>query len=196
MDTLEAITTRHSVAPAFLTEPGPDEAVLLEVLQAGATAPDHGRLRPWQFLIIRGEARVRLGEVFADALRARAPDATDAALEQERQRPLRAPLVVAVIGRIDCGHAKIPAVEQILSVGAAAQNVLLAAHARGFGAKWLTGGNAYDEKVKTALGVGPDDILAGFLHIGTIDGAPPAAAHAAADEYAREWSGPDEQRAL
>jgi nitroreductase len=190
MEALEAVLTRQSVAPAFLAEPGPDDAALARILAAGACAPDHGKLRPWRFIVIRGEARERLGEVFVEALMRRQPDAPEAAIEQERARPLRAPLLIAVAARIAREHPKIPEIEQILSTAAAAQNILLAAHAQGFGAKWLTGANAYDEHVKSALGLAPDDRVLGFIHLGTIDGAPPAVPHADAREHTVEWQGP------
>ena len=189
MDALAALSSRQSVAPAFLGEPGPDDAALERILAAGASAPDHGRLRPWRFIVVRGDARARLGEVFAQALRQRDSEASEAALEQERKRPLRAPLVIAVAARIAKDHPKIPEVEQILSTGAAVQNILLAAHAQGFGAKWLTGANAYDEHVKSALGLAPQDRLVGFIHIGTIEGKPPAVPHADPREHAIEWHG-------
>ena len=189
MNALDAVLTRQSVAPAFLREPPPDDAALKRMLAAGASAPDHGRLRPWRFIVIRGAARVRLGEVFAKALLKRQPDAPVAALEQERARPLRAPLLIAVAAKLDPQHPKIPEIEQILSTGAAVQNILLAAHAQGFGAKWLTGANAYDEHVKAALGLSPDDRLVGFIHIGTIEGSPPAVPHADAREHIVEWQG-------
>lgn len=190
MDTLAALSSRHSVAPAFLRAPGPDDATLERILAAGASAPDHGRLRPWRFIVIRGEARGRLGEVFAEALRRRDPVAAESALAQERERPLKAPLVVAVAARIAKDHPKIPEVEQIVSAGAAAQNILVAAHALGFGAKILTGPNAYDEHVKTALGLAPHDRLLGFVHIGTVDGEPPRVPHAEAPAHTVEWQGP------
>ena len=196
MDALDAIATRHSVAPPFLGEPAPDGSQLRQILAAGAAAPDHGRLRPWRFVVVRGEARRRLGEVFAAALEQRQPEPPPQALEQERQRPLRAPLVVAVIGRIDREQTKIPEVEQILSVGAAAQNILLAAHALGFGGKWLTGANAYDPEVRHALGAGPDDVLAGFLHLGTVKRAPPAVPHAEPQDHTMEWRGASDLRPL
>jgi nitroreductase len=190
MEALEAVLTRQSVAPTFLGEPGPDDAALARILAAGASAPDHGKLRPWRFIVIRGPARERLGEVFVEALARRQPDAPAAAIEQERARPLRAPLLIAVAAKIASQHQKIPEIEQILSTAAAAQNILLAAHAQGFGAKWLTGANAYDEHVKRALGLAPDDRLLGFIHLGTIDGSPPAVPHADAREHTVEWQGP------
>jgi nitroreductase len=187
MDALEAVLTRQSVPPAFLAEPAPDDATLARILAAGASAPDHGRLRPWRFIVIRGPARARLGEVFAEALVRRQPDAPAAALEQERARPLRAPLLIAVGARLEPQHPKIPEIEQILSTAAAAQNILIAAHATGFGAKWLTGANAYDEHVKQALGLAPSDRLLGFIHLGTVSGAPPAVPHADPREHTVEW---------
>jgi nitroreductase len=190
MDALEAVLTRQSVAPAFLREPGPDDVALERILAAGACAPDHGRLRPWRFIVIRGPARERLGEVFVEALLKRQPDAPEAAIEQERARPLRAPLLIAVAARIAREHPKIPEIEQILSTAAAAQNILLAAHAQGFGAKWLTGANAYDDHVKSALGLAPDDRMLGFIHLGTVDGSPPAVPHADPREHTVEWQGP------
>jgi nitroreductase len=189
MEALEAVITRCSVAPAFLVEPAPDDAALERILAAGASAPDHGRLRPWRFIVIRGAARARLGEVFAEAQRRRDPAAPEAALEQERGRPLRAPLVIAVAATLDQVHAKIPEIEQILSTGAAVQNILLAAHAQGYGGKWLTGANAYDEHVKAALGLAPDHRLVAFLYLGTIQGRPPTVPHADAREHTVEWSG-------
>jgi nitroreductase len=189
MEALEAVMTRSSVAPAFLAEPAPEGEALEQILAAAASAPDHGRLRPWRFIVIRGAARARLGEVFAEALRRRQPDAPEAALEQERARPLRAPLLIAVVARIDPQHPKIPEIEQILSTGAAVQNLLIAAHAQGFGGKWLTGANAYDEHVKAALGLAPDDRLVSFVHLGSIEGKPPAVPHADAEPLTTEWSG-------
>lgn len=190
MDALAALTTRHSVAPGFLSGPGPDDQDLDRILAAGASAPDHGRLRPWRFFVIRGEARTRLGLVFADALRRRDPAAAEQALEQERQRPMRAPVVVAVVAKIARDHPKIPKIEQIVSAAAAAQNILLAAHVLGFGAKLLTGANAYDERVRAALGLEPHDHLIGFIHIGTIAREPPAVPHAEARTHTVEWQEP------
>jgi nitroreductase len=189
MDALEAVLTRHSVPPAFLAEPAPDDATLERILAAGASAPDHGRLRPWRFIVIRGPARARLGEVFAEALVRRQPDAPAAALEQERARPLRAPLLIVVGARLEPQHPKIPEIEQILSTAAAAQSILIAAHAMGYGAKWLTGANAYDEHVKRALGLAPSDRVLGFIHLGTVSGSPPAVPHADPREHTVEWQG-------
>jgi nitroreductase len=188
MDALEALTTRFSITPALLGEPAPGGAALAAILRAGASAPDHGRLRPWRSIIFQGDARERLGEVFAAALRRRRADATEAMLEQERAKPLRAPMIIAVAAKIHKEH-KIPEVEQVLSAGAAAQNMLIAAHAQGFGAHWLTGDPAYDDHVKAALGLGPEDLIAGFLYIGRVQGTPPPKQHADPAEHVVEWRG-------
>lgn len=164
MDALEALCTRASVSS--LTEPGPTDEQLAAILRAASRAPDHARLRPWRFLIVRGEARRRLGEVMADALRASDPEAREPLLERERQKPLRAPaiLVVSVTPKERPG---VPEVEQILAGGAAAQNILLAAHALGLGAIWRTGGTAYDDNVIRALDLVPGSRIVGFLYLGT-----------------------------
>jgi len=190
MDTLVALTSRQSVPPAFLAGPAPEGAALERILTAAASAPDHGKLRPWRFIVIRGDARERLGEVFVEALRRREPEPPESALDQERARPLRAPLQIAVAATVDPDHPKIPAIEQILSAGAAVQNMLLAAHAEGFGAKWVTGANAYDEHVKAALGLAAADRLVGFVYLGTVDGAPPKVPHADAQAHTVEWHAP------
>lgn len=190
MDALEAMRSRHSVSPAFLGEPGPDPTTLETLLDAAARAPDHGCLRPWRFLIVRGEDRARLGDVLAAALAKRDPSADEAALAKERAKPLRAPLIVIVAARIEPDHPKIPAVEQILSAGAAVQNLLLAATALGLGAKWVSGPGAHDEHVKQALGLRPQDLIAGLVFLGRTSGSPPVVPHASAVDLASAWHGP------
>lgn len=164
MDALEALTARTS--PLELGEPAPDEAAERRLIEAALRAPDHGRLRPWRFLSVRGEGRKKLGEVLASALKRRDPQASPDLLERERQKPLRAPLILIVAARITA-NPKIPAVEQLLSAGAAAQNIMIACHALGFGAMWKTGDSAYDNGVKKALGLLATDEVVGFLYIGT-----------------------------
>jgi nitroreductase len=158
---------RDRVSPAQLGEPGPSPEQLRLILEAGSRAPDHGRMQPWRFITIEGDARHRLGEVLARALRKRDPSSPEAALEHERKKPLRAPLVV-VVAAVIAANPKVPAVEQMIAAGAAAQNIVLACHALGFGAFWRTGAPAYDADVKEALGLTAHDALIGFLHIGTI----------------------------
>jgi nitroreductase len=164
MDALEALLTRRS--PGKLIDPAPDDAALKTMLDAAMRAPDHGRLRPWRFIVLRGDARARLGDLMAEAMRRREPEIPSPALEKERAKPLRAPLIVVIAAALVEGH-KIPAVEQLLAAGAAAQNLQIAAHALGFGAVWRTGAPAYDAYVKQSLGLGAADAIVGFMYLGT-----------------------------
>ncbi len=168
MDAIGLLLNRASVMPRLHGEAPVTEEALETILQAAVRAPDHGRLRPWRFLLIRGAARERLGEVFADALLRRAPDASQTMIRKERERPQRSPLVIAVIARLTRDHPKVPEIEQMMSAGAAAYNMVLAAQALGLGAIWVTGVNAYDEHVLQALGLGKDEKLAGYVYVGPL----------------------------
>jgi len=189
VDAVEAMLTRNSVPARLLREPAPEGKDLEAILETAMRAPDHASLRPWRFLIIRGDARQRLGEVFADALCRRDPLADNTMREKELGRPLRSPLIVAVCAEVIEGNPKVPVVEQIVTVGAAAQNMLNAAHAMGYAAIMLTGKNAHDPHVKRALGLQPKDEIVGFLYFGTPDGDIRPKRRPAAAEFVREWTG-------
>ena len=165
MDAVEALTTRASAVK--LAEPAPSDHILATALRAGARAPDHGLLRPWKFVLIHGAARCRLGEVFAKALKRREPDVSETALEREEQKALRAPLIIVVVAKVQPKHPMIPEIEQVISAGTAAQNIVLTFHAQGFGCMWRTGKLAYDPNVKEALGLEPHDHIVAFLYVGT-----------------------------
>lgn len=167
MDLLTGIASRASAQK--LTAPGPSRAHIEEILKAGVRAPDHGRLRPWRFVVLEGDARKTLGDGIANCLLAKLPSATPEQLDAERAKALRAPTIIVVAARIAKG--KIPEIEQIAAVSAAVQNMFLAAHALGYGAMWKTGAAAYDAKVKTSLGLDANDHIVALLYLGTI-GAP------------------------
>jgi len=167
MNAMELLRTRYSAAK--LGAPSPSAAAMEAMLEAAARAPDHGRLRPWRLILIEGDARRAFGKILAESLLQRSPDAGDQALAREREKALRAPVIVVVATRCD-RSAKIPAVEQIISAGCAAHGLMLAAFAQGLGAFWRTGEAAYDEAVKEALGVGADDLIIGFIYVGTDTG--------------------------
>ena len=166
--TLDHLLARRSVG--LLQDPGPQGADLELILQAGLRAPDHGRLRPWRFVTIRGEARIAFGECLAAAAAKRDPDAAAALGERARAWVRRSPLLIAVGVIVKDG--KIPDSEQFLSAGAAAMNMLNAAHLQGYGAMWVTGANAYDANVNALLGFKAPSRLVGFLTIGTPAPAP------------------------
>ena len=165
MDLMTAIDSRASAIK--LVEPGPSREHLVRIMQAGARAPDHGRLAPWRFVVLEGEARDQLGNAMVEAARAASPDISDVMLMRERDKVRRAPTIIVVAARVTAGH-KVPEIEQVLAVGAAAENMFLAAHALGYGVMWKTGEAAYDENVKRAMQLSADDHIVAFLYLGTI----------------------------
>lgn len=179
--TLDLLKTRRSVPPALLDEPGPDRAQLDTILTAAARVPDHGKLAPWRFIVIAGDARAKVGEVIAATFAADNPDAGPERLAQERARLTHAPVAIAVVSRAG-PHVKIPEWEQVLSAGAATMNLLIAANAAGFATSWLTEWFAYDRRVLDALGLAPTEKLAGFVHIGRAREVPSDRPRPALDE--------------
>lgn len=170
-DPLETLVRRRSVVAKNLGEPGPDDATLEQILRIGMRVPDHGKLGPWRMQVLRKPAQAMLGDVLALAYASDHPDARDDQVEFERQRPARAPVLIAVSSRLHRDH-KIPVIEQLLSCGAVCQNLLNAATLAGFGTQWLTEWPASDDRVKKALGVPGDDHIVGFVSIGSPVEAP------------------------
>lgn len=164
-DTLTLLKTRRSVKPTDLAGPAPSDAEIECLLTIAARVPDHGKLVPWRFIVFEGNGRLKAGEAVAAAFRAKSPDARPEQIEGERQRFTRAPLVIAVVSRA-APHVKIPEWEQVLSAGAVAMNLVVAAHALGFAASWITEWYAYDRAVLDALGLQANEKIAGFVHIG------------------------------
>lgn len=188
MDALENLLGRYSTPAKQLAEPAPSDAELDTMFAAAVTAPDHCGLHPWRFIVVRGSARNRLGDVFVEAYKLRDADASAAQLERYRIKPLRAPLVIAVIANIQYGNAKAPEQEQLLSAGVAAQHIQLAARAMGFHSIWLTGVNCYDLHVSSAMGLGFDEKLIGFIYLGTEQAATPPPQRPPAEQFVSEWT--------
>lgn len=164
MDLLQGILTRTSALKLGAPAPSPEQ--LEQIIRAGIRAPDHGRLRPWRFTVFEAAAREKLGDAMASCLRARVPNSPQEHLDAERSKALRAPTVVVVGAKISKG--KIPEIEQVSAVAAAAQNMLLAAHALGLGATWKTGAAAYDPTVKALCGLAPEDHIVAIVYLGTV----------------------------
>lgn len=172
---LATLLSRRSVPAEALMAPGPDEAQLAAAIDAALRAPDHGRLRPWRFRVVRSEAaRGALSALLARF--AEAAQLPPAQAEKIRSRPLRVPLVVVASAQLK-DHPKVPEVEQLLAAGAGVMNLLNALHAQGFGAVWLTGPPSYDASVAEGLGLAAGERLLGFVYAGTIapDAPPPPA---------------------
>jgi nitroreductase len=188
MDAITAIHARRSYP--VLTDPAPGEDDMHVLLSAAAAAPDHGRHRPWRFVIIAGPGREAFGDVLAEAYRKscaeRGRDPDPATLERERAKPMRAPAII-VVACAAGGDEKVPRQERLAATAAAAQNLLLAATALGYGAMWRTGAAARDQHVKAALGFADDDII-GFIYLGTVPpGQKPPPARRELDGVARTW---------
>ena len=165
-DPLHVLDTRRSVPSKQLGEPGPDHATLLRMLASAVRVPDHGKLVPFRFIRLQGEARHALGDLLAARTLHLQPDAADAVVEKDRARFSHAPVIVTVVARLTPGH-KVPEQEQLLTAGSVCFALLQAAQALGFGAQWLTGWMAYDAAVAATLGLSADERIAGFIHIGT-----------------------------
>src|SRR5438132_6779168 len=186
MEAIELLRSRHSASK--LGAPAPSAEAIEAMLEAAARAPDHGRLQPWRLILIEGDARRSFGAILAESLAGRNPLAGEAALAREREKALRAPLIIVVTTRCD-RSGKIPIVEQIISAGCAAHGLMLAAFAQGLGAFWRTGEAAYDEAVKGALGVGSEDLIVGFIYVGTDTGDAPSRSRPVVQELAHRWAG-------
>jgi nitroreductase len=186
MDAMQLLHTRYSALR--LGEPAPSPEAVRAMLESAARVPDHGRLLPWRLILVEGDARLSFGDVLAESLSRRNPLANEQALARERQKAVRAPLIIVVATRCD-PSAKIPIIEQIISAGCAAFSIMQAAFAQGLGAMWRTGDAAYDNTVKSALGIESDDLIVGFIYVGTEVGNAGSRAPRSANELTQYWIG-------
>jgi nitroreductase len=159
-----SLLNRYSMGIKHLVEPGPDDDQLRQIIEAALRAPDHGELTPFRFCVIRDAARERLADLFEASAQARGKTAESCALE--RERALRAPLSIAVIGRVDLYHPMVPAHEQWACIGGALTNMLNAVHMLGFAGKMLSGEKVRDAAIIAAF-CKPGETLTGWLSIGT-----------------------------
>jgi len=187
---LETLEARTSMPAIQLVEPAPTQAQLDRILRVGLNAPDHASMRPWRFITIQGDARYKLGDVFAQAALKDKPDTPEEKIARIRQKPLRSPLIVVIVATITVNHPKTPEIEQILSAGAATTLIQLAATASGFGSIWLTGPNTYLPDVKLALGVAETDHIVGFVYMGTPAKPAVAKSRPALNDHLSEWHAP------
>jgi nitroreductase len=185
---VELLLSRQSAT--LLQEPAPDGAELDLILDAGLRAPDHGRLRPWRFVLIRGAERAKWADRLAQAAQARDPVNGQAMGEKSRAWVARTPLIIAVGAEVKAGN--IPEIEQLLSAGAAAMNMLNAIHLLGYCGMWVTGANSYDPQVNKWLGFEAPSRLVGFLGVGTPRPQPadaPKIARPSRERHTTEWMG-------
>ncbi len=163
--TLSLLETRRSGRPREMIAPGPDEAQLMQILSIAARTPDHGKLFPWRFIVVAPDQRNALADLLLEALPESGTDAGPAHVAKAQEFAHQAPTLVVLVAAPIAGH-KIPLWEQELSVGASGMNLLIAAHALGFVASWITGWAAYSERVRVAF-CAPGERIAGFIFIGS-----------------------------
>lgn len=169
-----------------LVAPAPTDEQMNFIYQAALRAPDHGNLRPWKIIEFTGEGLERLGVLYQKGLLKRQPDAEASQQSKVQNMPLRAPMVLAVIAKVTPNH-KVPVLEQIISAGACAQNIILAAHAQGLGAMWRTGDVAFDPVVTEGLGLQDQDQIVGFIYIGHIEGRTKPIPEHNIDDFVQRW---------
>lgn len=172
-DPLRLISSRHNVAPKRLVAPGPSDAQLRTMLEMAAAAPDHGRLTPWRFVIVPPHKRGALAEVFARALLERDPAAADAQVAAAREKAHRAPLLMLAVVRHGPDAPEVPAVERLVSLGAAIQNLLLAAHALGFGSGLTSGRAMTSPHLRALFALADAEVPVCFVNLGTVSAAKP-----------------------
>jgi nitroreductase len=164
-DALALMQRRRSVAPVQLEGPGPSPSELETLLKLASRVPDHGKLAPWRFLVFQGEGAARAGAIALELKLEVQPDLDAAGRQAEAERFTRSPLVIGVVSRA-APHVKIPEWEQVLSAGASAMALEIAASALGFASTWLTEWIAYDARFAARVGLAPHERFAGFIHIG------------------------------
>ncbi|TQV66323.1 nitroreductase [Exilibacterium tricleocarpae] len=187
MDALTALQQR--VSSPRLTAPAPRGQALEAIFAAALRAADHANMRPWRFLVIEGEARHALGRLFVAALEADNPAVEAAQKQRVADKPLRAPMVLVAVARCR-PHPKVPELEQLLSAGAAVQNMINAAYAQGVGAYWRTGSMAYDPLVAQGLGLEEGDKIVGFVYLGTPVGTQRPLPDLAVTDFFSHWGDP------
>lgn len=185
---LHALDARRSVPVKQLGAPGPDPATLLRMLASAVRVPDHGKLVPYRFLRITGDARHSLGAFLAERALQRDPQVSPAQLDKDRQRFSHAPVIITVIAS-PRPNPKVPEAEQLMTAGCVCFALLQAAQALGFGAQWLTAWMAFDPAVHAHLGLAEGEQIAGFIHIGTPKTAVPERERPDPAALLQDWEG-------
>lgn len=180
---LDLMRSRRQTSPKRLIDPGPSEEQIHALFEAAAQAPDHGRIRPWRFVHVGAAARPDLGEAFASALRERDPLATSTQLQDARDKALRSPFLALAIARLDDAHAEIPAAERYVSLGCALQNMLLGAHALGYGAGLVSGQAVHSRALRDLFGIEAGERAVCFVAVGSVSQDKPTRERPAPREF-------------
>lgn len=162
------ICSRQNISPRRLEEPGPSAEQLNALLTLAGAAPDHGLLTPWRFIRVPAVQRDRLAEAFALALIDRDPGATAEQIEAAREKAHRAPLLLVAVACLGPREPDTPSLERMVSMGAAIQNILLGAHAMGYGAGLTSGQAMASQRLHALCGLGEGEVPVCCINIGTV----------------------------
>ena len=185
----EVIKLLHErVSIGRLTEPAPSLDELHAIFQSALTAPDHKRLKPWKYLIVQGDSRLKFGDRMVEAARASGQSLSDEEAEKLRIKPLRAPIIiVAIVDPVE--HEKVPELEQSASLAAGVENMLIATQSLGYGAYWRTGGMAFNREFHKLMGLTDNQQIMGFIYLGTPDCKTVSKPRPTVEEFFSEWKG-------
>lgn len=186
---IDFLLQRKSPPISQLGDPGPDDAQIEQIIRVASRVPDHGLLEPWRFIVYRGQFRSVIGEFLARRAGEREGPISEQRILQEKARFSRAPLVMGVVSSPKA-HERIPEWEQFLSGGNAAFSIVLAAHALGFGANWVSNWYSEDAPSRAFLGLAPEERVIGFVHIGTVAAKIPDRVRPHPDKVLSEYRGP------
>jgi nitroreductase len=180
--TLTLIHSRQHISPKRLGDPGPNCEQIKKILTAAGAAPDHGLLRPWRLIIVPQDRRPLLAEAFADALSERDGNATEIQKQEARDKAYRGPFLMLVVACLDPARGPVHPQERLISAGCAIQNMLLTAHAMGFGAGLSSGRALYSQRIRLVFGLAAEEQPLCFLTVGTVlKRKPPRARPTSAD---------------
>lgn len=188
---IDFLSMRNSAPIPDLREPAPSDSEITTMLSIASRVPDHGRLAPWRFILYRGAAREKVGQLLVELAEKREGPLPDGRRNQELTRFSRAPLVIGVVSSPK-EHPKIPEWEMFLSAGAAAMNLVLAANALGYGTNWITNWYSDVPEGRALLGLAPHERVAGFVHVGTYEGTAPERPRPEVATLFSDYSGPRE----
>ena len=200
------IHSRRNVSPRRLIEPGPSAEQLQDILGAAAAAPDHGQLLPWRFVMVPIAQRERLADVFGLALQDRDPSATAEQVESAREKAHRAPFLMLAIARL-ADHPVPPGAasgrgsehplaidvevndaERLVSLGCAIQNVLLSAHAAGFGTGVTSGQALASARLRALFNLQEREQAVCCINIGSVVKNKPSPVRPQVLDYVSELS--------
>ncbi|MDP2679985.1 MAG: nitroreductase [Rhodoferax sp.] len=171
---LTLITSRQNILPKRLAAPGPSDAQVNDMFLAAASAPDHGMVMPWRFVLVPSSRRAVLADAFGLALAERDASATPEQIEQAREKAFRAPFLALAIARLGPCEPDIAPLERMVSVGAAIQNFLLCAHSMGFGSSLTSGQAMHSAALRQLFALTEGEQAVCCINVGTVIKRKPA----------------------